>query len=173
NYTYRRTKNPISNNDIDIISINETKLNESIQDHEVHIPGYEIIRRDRLTKGGGGVCFYVKNSINFTVRSDLHMDALENLCLEIHKPKTRPFVIQLIAEPTRITPTSSTLIDLIYTNCSDKIACSGVCHVGISDHSMVYVYRKLALNGMSNGHNSITYRNFRKFDCQNFRDDIQ
>ena len=80
---------------------------------------------------------------------------------------------QLIAEPTRITPTSSTLIDLIYTNCSDKIACSGVCHVGISDHSMVYVYRKLALNGMSNGHNSITYRNFRKFDCQNFRDDIQ
>ena len=38
---------------------------------------------------------------------------------------------------------------------------------------MVYVYRKLALNGMSNGHNSITYRNFRKFDCQNFRDDIQ
>ena len=226
----------LANNDIDIISINETKLNESIQDHEVHIPGYEIIRRDRLTKGGGGVCFYVKNSINFTVRSDLHMDALENLCLEIHKPKTRPFVIvtwyrppdspigifspfesligkldsenveffvlgdmncdmvtarydndtsklkniadvygleQLIAEPTRITPTSSTLIDLIYTNCSDKIACSGVCHVGISDHSMVYVYRKLSLNGMSNGHNSITYRNFRKFDCQNFRDDIQ
>ena len=164
------------------------------------------------------------------------MNALENLCLEIHKTKTRPFVIftwyrppdspigifspfesligkldsenveffilgdmncdmvtarydndtsklkniadvygleQLIPEPTRITPTSSTLIDLIYTNCSDKIACSGVCHVGISDHSMVYVYRKLALNGMSNGHNSITYRNFRKFDCQNFRDDIQ
>ena len=57
----------LANNDIDIISINETKLNESIQDHEVHIPRYEIIRRDRLTKGGGGVCFYVKNSINFTV----------------------------------------------------------------------------------------------------------
>ena len=71
---------------------------------------------------------------------------------------------QLISEPTRITPTSSTLIDLIYTNCSDKIVCSGVCHIGISDHSMVYVYRKLAQNGISNGHNSITYRNFRNFD---------
>ena len=79
---------------------------------------------------------------------------------------------QLISEPTRITPTSSTLIDLIYTNCSDKIVCSGVCHIGISDHSMVYVYRKLAQNGMSNGHNSITYRNFRNFDRQNFRYDI-
>lgn len=52
----------LADNDIDIVSINETKLNESIRDHEVHISGYEIIRRDRLTKSGGGVCFYVKTS---------------------------------------------------------------------------------------------------------------
>ena len=37
---------------------------------------------------------------------------------------------------------------------------------------MVYVYRTLVQNGMSNGHNSITYRNFRNFDRQNFRYDI-
>ena len=78
----------LANNDIDIISINETELNESIRDHEVHIPGYEVIRRDRLNKCGGGICFYVKNSINFTVRNDLHMDAIENLCLEVHKPNS-------------------------------------------------------------------------------------
>lgn len=51
---------------------------------------------------------------------------------------------QLITEPTRITETSATLIDLIFTNCPDKVLCSGVRHIGISDHSMVYVYRKLA-----------------------------
>ena len=168
-------------------------------------------------------CIEFLAMINFTVRNDLHMDALEKLCLEIHKPNSKSFVIvtwyrppdspigifspfesligkldsenveffvlgdmrcdmittrydndtsklrsiadvygleQLISEPTRITPTLSSLIDLIYTNCSDKIAFSGVCHIGISDHSMVHVYRKLAVNGMSNGHNSITYRNF-------------
>ena len=44
---------------------------------------------------------------------------------------------QLINEPTRITETSQTLIDLIYTNCPDKIVCSGVRHIGISDHSIV------------------------------------
>lgn len=55
----------LANNDIDIVSINETKLNESIRDHDVHIPGYEIIRRDRLTKCGGGVCFYVKKFNQF------------------------------------------------------------------------------------------------------------
>ena len=61
---------------------------------------------------------------------------------------------QLISQPTRITPTSSTLIDLIYTNCADKIACSGVCHVAIRDHSMVFAIKKLALKGMSNGNNT-------------------
>ena len=29
-----------------------------------------------------------------------------------------------ITEPTRVTPTSSTLFDVIYTNCPDKIVCA-------------------------------------------------
>ena len=53
----------------------------------------DIIRRDRIANGGGGVCFYVKSSINFTVRNDLNMDTLENLCLEIQKPRSKPFVV--------------------------------------------------------------------------------
>ena len=44
----------------------------------------------------------------------------------------------LIDEPTRITPSSSSLIDLIFTSHQDNIICSGVSHVGISDHSLVY-----------------------------------
>ena len=83
----------LANNEIDIISINETKRNEAITDSEVNIPGYDIVRRDRITDGGGGVCFYVKKSINFNIRSDLNMDTLENLCLEIQKPRSKPFVI--------------------------------------------------------------------------------
>ena len=81
---------------------------------------------------------------------------------------------KLISDPTRITPTSSTLIDLIYANCADKynIACSGVRHTAISDHSMVFPYRKLALTVMSSGKNTINYRNFRKFDRQSFRNNI-
>ena len=79
---------------------------------------------------------------------------------------------QLITEPTRITQTSATCIDLIYTNCADKIVCSGVRHISISDHSMVFAYRKLSINGTSRGHNVINYRNFRKFNKDNFRNDI-
>ena len=225
----------LADNEIDILSFNETKLNETISDNEVNISGYDIIRRDRITNGGGGVCFYVKSSINFTIRNDLNMDILENLCLEIRKPRSKLFVVatwyrppdspisifspfetligkldsenieyflmgdlncdmiatrydnntcklmnitdiyglqQLITEPTRITPTSATLIDVIYTNCPDKVVCSGVRHISISDHSIVFAYRKLSVNGMSGGHNAITYRNFRKFNRINFRNDI-
>ena len=36
--------------EIDILSINET-----IRDNEINISGYDIIQRDRITNGGGGV----------------------------------------------------------------------------------------------------------------------
>ena len=34
---------------------------------------------------------------------------------------------------------SSSLIDVIFTNCINRVVCSGVLHVGISDHSLIYV----------------------------------
>ena len=41
---------------------------------------------------------------------------------------------QLINEPTRITDKSTSLIDLIYTNSPERVVCSRVAHVCISDH---------------------------------------
>lgn len=42
----------LATNDIDILAINETKLDESIMEGEVNICGYDIVRRDR-ERGGG------------------------------------------------------------------------------------------------------------------------
>ena len=67
---------------------------------------------------------------------------------------------------------STTLIDLIYTNDADKVGCSSVSHTAISDHSLVYVYRKISFELPSKGHSSISYRNFRNFDCENFLNEI-
>ena len=39
---------------------------------------------------------------------------------------------QLFNEPTRITPLTSTLIDLISTNQPNNVSCSGVSHIAIS-----------------------------------------
>ena len=77
---------------IDIISINETKLDDTIKSCEAHIPGYEFIRRDRIRQGGGEG-FYLKASIDFVVCSNLNAPNLENLCTEIRKPNSKPFLI--------------------------------------------------------------------------------
>ena len=45
---------------IDVLTINETKLDSTIENSEIYLPGFEIIRKDRTVNGrnGGGVCIY-------------------------------------------------------------------------------------------------------------------
>ena len=64
-----------------------------------------------------------------------------------------------------VTDTTSTLIDLIYTNYPDKVVCSGLCHVSTSDHSLIFAYRKLSIRVASKRHNAIEYRSFKNFGC--------
>ena len=47
----------LSGSKIDILSINEMKLDSTIDDSELYLPGIEIIRKDRKINGrnGGGV----------------------------------------------------------------------------------------------------------------------
>ena len=230
----------LADNPIDILALNETWLDTSTRDNDVFISGYEIVRRDRSVHGAdgkmyGGISFYVRSSINFSLCTDLSIDQLENLCIEVRKPNSKPFLVttwyrppdsivdkfnffetligkmdgenvefyllgdlkcnvgapvfdhptrvltgitdlcglhQLINEPTRITEKTSTTIDLIFANEPDKIVCSGVSHVGISDHSLIYAFRKLSAGKHTKGHTTISYRNFKHFDADSFRNDI-
>ena len=70
-----------------------------------------------------------------------HLSGLPHLPGVPHLHVNRPYNIadiyglhQLIYEPTRITDKSSALIDLIYTYSPERVVCSRVAHVGISDH---------------------------------------
>ena len=40
---------------------------------------------------------------------------------------------------------SSTLIDLTFINTPDRVVCSGVSHIGISDHTLVFAFRKVPI----------------------------
>ena len=42
----------------DIITLNETRLDSSVLNGEIEIPGYDIVRRDR-DRSGGGVAMYI------------------------------------------------------------------------------------------------------------------
>ena len=75
------------------LSSGEDSLNMSDKDCNFYICGYELIRRDRRSDNGGGICFYIKSTINFSLRTDLFIDELENMCIEIRKPNSKPFIV--------------------------------------------------------------------------------
>ena len=82
-------------NCIDLLAINETRLDGSISDQDVKVEGYHVTRCDRTVNGrfGGGVCFYIRSDINYVVREDLDDQLLEILSIEIRKPNSKPFVV--------------------------------------------------------------------------------
>ena len=49
---------------------------------------------------------------------------------------------QVIDQPTRSTPTSSSILDHILCNQKDKVYQSGTISLGLSDHCMVFCTRK-------------------------------
>ena len=79
---------------------------------------------------------------------------------------------QLVNKLTRVTTVSSTLIDVIFTSHPDNVSCSGVSHVGISDHSLIYSFRKISLPTAVKGSSTVSYRQFKNFDRNRFCLDI-
>ena len=77
---------------------------------------------------------------------------------------------QLIQVPTRITENTASTIDLFMTNNHSKFSRSGVFHIGISDHSLIYAIRKLCIPTRTP--NIIISRQFRNFDPNMFREDL-
>ena len=219
----------------DIICLNETLLDETINDHEVNIEGYDIVRKDR-NRNGGGVAIYVRSTINYMIRAEFDTESLETITVEISKPKSKPFIIncvyrppdstvellntyekliekldyenketiligdfncdwtgvkldkvkpqtnklheitqtyqfkQMIDQPTRVTTNSETIIDLAFTNKPELIIHSGVIHIGISDHSLILIQRKISIPRPEP--KLIRKRQFKHYNVSAFRSDL-
>ena len=53
----------VSNCHVDVLSLNETRLEPSITDNEIAIDGYNVVRQDH-NREDGGVLLYISNSLN-------------------------------------------------------------------------------------------------------------
>ena len=102
-------------------------------------------------------------NINYNLR---HTDSFQLL-----KDFERDYIAtQIIKKDTRITSKSSTLIDLIFTNCSDIIN-SGTIDSCISDHEIVYLVKMKVRSKIE--FTSINARTFRNFIKDDFQADIR
>ena len=89
---YRNELNVVLHeNDVDIISLTETRLENKAEDHELSIERYRIFRNDR-DSNGGGVAIYVKDSLPApTIK--LKSDKQELPSLEIKSTNASSFVL--------------------------------------------------------------------------------
>ena len=85
-------------NYFDLFALNETRLDSTISDGLVKFSGFNIVRNDRSRKGGG-VCIYLRDSINYKIRKDLIPNGLEAVCLEIFKTNSRSFIVISVCRP--------------------------------------------------------------------------
>ena len=79
---------------------------------------------------------------------------------------------QLIKEPTRITDTSHTLIDLICVNNEHRIVKSGVVPVTLSDHFLVFCIIKVGVSNKAQPR-ILEYRSYKTFDLNKFNSDLR
>ena len=86
---------------IDVLAINETKIDSSVNDNEIYLPGFEVVRKYRSVngRGGGGVCRYLRHNINYQIRDDLCDGQLECVAIKIIRPYSKPFVVRTWYKP--------------------------------------------------------------------------
>lgn len=212
----------------DILCICETFLSCSIQNKELNIQGFNLHRKDREGKLGGGILIYTSNRLNVLRRGDLEANSLEIMWIEIFNVNRKPILLgyvyrppnsradwinkfesllvkvdtegkeiiicgdfnfdllsknvpnkwdnlcnifkmsQLVNEPTRVTNTSSTIVDHVYCNEPDNIIDIFIPPYSISDHYPVCLSHKRGVKKRKQLHDYITYRCLKNFDANKF-----
>ena len=74
---------------------------------------------------------------------------------------------QLIESPTRITCSSSSIIDHILASFPDRITQRGILNVGLSDHQLTYCTRKIT-RIRRRGHKPIKFRSFKNYTIDGY-----
>ena len=75
--------------DVDALIITETFCQPKIPDSYYSIPGFNLHRKDRVGKSGGGIMAWIRNSLEHKRRMDLESDIVEALWLEVFPYKSK------------------------------------------------------------------------------------
>ena len=132
----------VSNYSLDVLTLSETWLDESICDAEVSLPGYNLLRQDR-NRHGGGVAIFISASIKFTHRSDLQSNSIENLWIELFPDSKRSILICCAYRPL----SQSNFFDNLLTVCdlaltaNKRIAIMGDLNCNLLANSLSFEYQ--------------------------------
>lgn len=91
--------NSLIANKIDVASINETWLNCNISNASLFFTGYSIVRLDRLSSKGGGVCLLVKHGFIFERCNSIVHDDVELLHISLNRSNLPPLHVITVYRP--------------------------------------------------------------------------
>ena len=100
-------RNILNSNKISVLGITESKLDDTINDSEVQVSGYDIIRKDRNRKGGG-VALFIKQGIVANKVSILN-NSLEYISVRIYEKNKHNINLCIVYRP----PNQNSFIDII------------------------------------------------------------
>ena len=63
------------------------------------LPGFNMFRQDRVDKSGGGVLIAVKECLDVTRRTDLKIDGVEVLVVQLSKAHNKPVILYVFYHP--------------------------------------------------------------------------
>ncbi|VDN39474.1 unnamed protein product [Dibothriocephalus latus] len=82
----------------------ETWLSELVDDSEVTMPGYQLFRKDREGREGGGIATYVKNGLTILDKTDKLARTSEAIWLSIKVPGASNLDVLTLYRPPRRRP---------------------------------------------------------------------
>ena len=132
------------------------KIYNNHQYKYVQISGYNTVFRNRENKKGGGVGFYVKDHLSFTLRNDITKmdDSIETIWIEVRgKNKNSAFLIGAFYQPSSDEKEKQCWLEKfdrlmaeVYVKLNGMIIIEKQCWLEKFDRLMIEVYVKL--NGM-------------------------
>ena len=119
--------------DYEVICVCETWLNKTVLDSEL-LPGFNIFRKDRNGKIGGGVLIAVKEGLQATRRCDLERDGAEFVVVQINKVNNSSVILYTYYRPPQ---TYSDSLKLLNNSLLSNPESS--CIVLIGDFNLPYI----------------------------------
>ena len=80
---------------------------------------------------------------------------------------------QLIKSPTRVTCSTSTLIDHIVARFTSRVSQKGVIDVGISNHQLIFCTRKISRLKTGGIHKYLNFRSFKNYTVDSYKEALK
>ena len=115
-----------------VLGISETFLNGSWSDASLQLDNYNIHRLDRAANKGGGLLVYIPSHLPINRRTDLEVQGMECICLELHFPRSKPCLFSFIYQPP---PSNVSYFDLL-DSLLNKIDCERSRYIILGDFNI-------------------------------------